>query len=280
MSTTPAAADAGFAGAVDNLYSSFSDVPFRRDMPRCGHCVSQDDVEALEPAAHQLPPHVVGRFVTKAVTTWGTTDDLRRVAPRALHLAADNALPVNRSVVLQKLTSADWSTWPAHQVEAVCRFLLAEWERVLDSPPRPGRTAHRWIRQTATATADLGPFLRSWQRRLAADPGPAAVHLAVLLVGSELRPDFPTTVVDLFTPPAPGRHTVAGDVQDRGVDPTIAAQADQLSDWLASPATEADLARAASALDHTTDARRLALAVDRVRRFRLARSRPTEPAHR
>ena len=273
MTISTSSSGIAYDDALEALYSSFSDVSYRPDMPRCGHCVSDDDVASLAGDVTNLDPGLVARFVTKSGTTWGEPEDLRRMAPRALHLAADQALPVNRSVVLHKLASAQWAAWPDHQVDAVCRFLLAEWGRMLDSPPRPGHTAHRWIRQTAGTMADLSPFLQSWQRRLVEAPGPAAVHLSVLLVNSELRPDLPATVADLFDGgSADPRHSgPAG--QGRPGPQTTAGLADQLGSWLASPSTEAHLARAASALEHTADARRLSLAVDRLGRFRAARSR-------
>lgn len=265
MSTTSASSGIGYPDAVEFLYSSFADVAHRPEMPRCEHCVSEADVSSLGAEVRSLDAALVARFVTKAGTTWGHAEDLRRVAPRALHLASEHALPVNRSVVLHKLASADWAGWPAHQVDALCRFLIAEWDRILDSPPRPAHAAHRWIRQTASATADLTPFLQAWQRRLADAPGTPAVHLSVLLVNSELRPDLPESVTALFDP-RPGDPK-------RSPAPTKAGLATQLASWLDTPSTEANLARAASALAHTADARRLSLAVDRLRRFRTARSR-------
>lgn len=283
MSITTSPTGVTFDHAVDQLYRSFDDVGFRPDMPRCPHCVTNHDVDRLGARVRDLDPVLVARFVTKAGTTWGESDDLRRVAPRALHLAAEQRLPVNRAVLLHKLSSLDWAAWPAHQVDAVCRFLLAEWERLLVSTPRPGHSAHRWLRQTAPAMADLAPFLDTWQRNLAGDPGPAAVHLAVLLVNSELRPDFPATVANLFEPPAGAVTTTADQAAATDQLGTIDLREgrtgqrrslpDQFGSWLAEPATEANLSRAATALDHTTDARRLKLAVDRLRRYRAARTR-------
>lgn len=278
---------AGFASATAALYRAFDDVGFRAAMPHCGHCVSAVDVAALDAPVQHLDAALVARFVTKAGTTWGASDDLRRVAPRALHLAAEHRLAVNRSVVLDQLARADWARWPAHQVDAVCRFLLAEWDRLLLSPPRAGHSAHRWLRQTATVIADLGPFLTSWHRVLASDPDTAAVHLAVLLVNSELRPDFPTSIIDLFDPPASGAggdaatHSGSDVVHLPGVgadatdDDARGALADQLGSWLAAPATEAHLHRAEAELRHTADARRLTLALERLRRYRSARARAT-----
>lgn len=267
--------DQTFSTAVDHLYGSFDDVSFRADMPRCTHCVSPTDVARLGTEVRHLDPALVARFVMKAGTTWGRSDDFRRVAPRALHLAAEKQLPINRGLVLHKLAATSWAGWPSHQVDAVCRFLLAEWDRLLLVSPRPGTSAHRWLGQTASATTEIGPFLDTWGRTLSRRPGPASVHLAVLLVNSELRPDFPSTVADLFDLPAdltataqtaPDRSGLRGGYRSSDLVDTFGA-------WLAAGSTEANLVRAASALTHTPDARRLTLAVDRLRRFRVARDR-------
>lgn len=268
-----------FQHAADLLYRSFEDVAFRPDMARCAHCVDDGDVRRLGTDVRHLDRDLVARFVTKSGTTWGDADDLRRIAPRALHLAAEADLPVSRGIVLAKMAAARWVGWEPHQVEAVRHFLLAEWERLLLSPPRQGHVAHRWLRETATAADDLGPFLEAWQRELAAEPGPAAVHLAVLLVNSELRPDFPDTIADLFAPPVVTTARVGGAVRADGTAEvggparSSPATSHQFGAWLAAAATETDLTRAATALDHTADARRLALAVERLRRYRTARAR-------
>jgi hypothetical protein len=256
--TRPPAADpprpTTFDAAAASLYDAFGTVAHRPDMPHCRHCVTDADIALLAGPVRELAPVVVARFVGKAGTTWGDGHDLRRVAPRALHLAADHQLPFSRGVLLEKLAAAGWSSWPPAEVNAVCHFLLADWQRLLASPPRAGHAAHRWLRQTATVVFDLDPFLQGWSQALSAPPGPAAVHLAVVLVQSDLRPDFPASITALFD---------------------TADAADRFGVWLAEPTTLDHLRRAADALAATADARRLALAVDRLTRYRAARARLT-----
>lgn len=247
-----AAAAVQFSAATTALYAAFGDVAHRPDMVRCRHCVTPSDVSALAADVSSLSPEVVSRFVAKVGTTWGDGRDLLRIAPRALHLAADHQLGVNRSVLLDKLAAAGWSKWTPGQVDAVCRFLLAEWGRLLASNPRSGHSAHHWLRQTAAAIGDLDPFLDRWAQALAGSPGPPALHLAVVLVQSDLRPDFPASVSALF-------HD--------------ARSADQFATWLDTDSPAQHLNRAAQALGDTSDARRLSLAVDRLSRFRAARTR-------
>lgn len=262
MSDTPAAPHDEFESARDRLYREFASVDFDPHMERCAHCVSPADVAALGGEVRTLDPAIVARFVAKAGTTWGGPDDLRRVAPRALSLSADAALPIHRSVLLDKLVTTGWSAWPAPQVDAVCRFLLAEWTRLLSSPPRAGHAAHQWLRQTARATADIGPFLARWQAAMDAQVAAprrrsATVHLAVLLVKSDFRPDFPGSIALLFD------HDRVG----------TGGPSDQLAAWLTSTVTGSQLSHAAAALAGTSDSRRVDLAVERLRRYHAAVAR-------
>ena len=257
-----------FAEARSLLYRAFADVEFDPAMAHCRHCVSPEDLIALGSPVATLDAGVVARFVTKSGTTWGTSTDLRRVVPRALDLSAQAELPIHRSVFLEKLTNAGWASWPAPQVDAVCRFLLAEWSRLLSSTPRPGHAAHGWLRQTAGSVADLEPFLTAWQAAMwsqapASGRRAATVHLAVLLVNSEFRPDFPESVALLFDDEPSGRSTNAGTV----------APAAQLERWLLSTATESQLTHAAEDFATTSDSRRVQLAADRLRRYHAAAAR-------
>lgn len=247
-----------FHSARRDLFEAFDAEPFDAAMRRCGHCVSDDEVAALGAPVAAIDPELLGRFVVKAGTTWGGPHDLRRVAPRALMLAADGRLPVSRGLLWEKLGWAGWPTWPADQATAVHRFLLAEWTRLLGATPRPAHSAHGWLRQVACATGDLTPFLAAWNESIspiakAPRRRAAILHLTALLVDSELRPDFPGTVA-----------TVLGD------DP---GAAEQLTGWLTGADTERELRRAAEALAHTRDARRVEVAAERLRRFHAATHR-------
>jgi hypothetical protein len=247
--------------AADRLHRAFADVAFDPAMVRGAGSVSDHELAALGGPVAELAPELVTRFVLKAGTSWGGPDDLRRVVPRALVLAADHALAVDRRVLWSKLHRAGWPQWPEHQVDAVHAFLRAEWERLLRSDPRPAHTAHRWLRDATAAVDDLLPFLDDWHDALGPlTPPPhhraAACHLVSLLVDSPLRPDHPGTIVE---------------VVGSAADPSAAAQ---LTAWLAGPGTAHELRRAADALAGTRDARRVALAVDRLARFTAAVDRP------
>lgn len=244
---------AAFAAAGHELLAAFEPIEFDPAMVHSPGNVSSDDVAALGLPVASLPADLVGRFVIRAGTSWGAPDDLRRVAPRALLLAADNALTVDRTILWEKLRWAGWPAWPEPQVQAVLGFLEAEWARLIRSPARPAHIAHRWLGVTALATRDLSAYLVDWHEALGPLTPPAhhhaaASHLVALLIDSPLRPDLPQTITDVI--PA-----------DAG------PAANQLTAWLTGPGTTHQLRRAASDLADTRDARRLALAIERLRRF-------------
>ena len=197
----------------------------------------------------------MSRFLAKAGTTWGDGRDIQRIAPRALVLAADNCLLVSRGLLWDKLRWAGWPDWPVAEVDAIHRFLLAEWGRLLRSPPRPAHAAHRWLAGVAAATPDLGSYLSGWHDALGpltrpAHQAAAVDHVVDLLSSSALRPDRPDTMADVF--------------------PAQPDAADQVRQWLAGPATLHELERATAAAQGGPMVRRWSVALERLRRFRAA----------
>ncbi|WP_421120624.1 hypothetical protein ACE2AJ_04745 [Aquihabitans daechungensis] len=241
--------------AAAQLYAAFAPLPLALRVPHCPHCVSDADVAALQARPSTLSPELVSRFVRKTGTTWGGTNELRRVTPRILTLAADHRLNVSRSLVWQKLRAARWTDWPDAEVDAIGRFVLAEFTRLLRVPPRPAHVAHRWLAQVSTGIDDLSGFLTVWHDSMGPLPDPsiqvtAVGHLVELLTSSPLRPDLPATLIDVFPQ-----------------NPRVASQ---VSGFLMGPGTDLDLRRAASDLSATPSARRINVAVERLRRFRAA----------
>lgn len=241
--------------AAAQLYAAFSSIAPSAAVQHCPHCVSEADLVALRAPVSTIDPQVVSRFVRKAGTTWGDRDDLRRVTPRVLTLAADHRLNVSRSLVWQQLRAAGWQDWTQPQTDAIGRFLLAEFTRLLRVPPRPAHVAHRWLAQVSTGIDDLSGFLTVWHDSMGPLPDPsiqvtAVGHLVELLTSSPLRPDLPATMADVF--------------------PHNPAVARQVTDFLVGPGTDLDLRRAASEQAGTPSARRVNVAVERLRRFRAA----------
>lgn len=248
--------------AAERLYAAFDAVPFDPAMDRNPGSVTDADMASIAGPVAELPPTTVARFVVKAGTTWGGPDDLRRIAPRALELAADQQLPIDRGLLWAKLRWAGWTDWPTYQTTTVREFLRCEWARLLRSDPRPTHIAHRWLRYAADGLDDLTPYLDEWHVALDPDaPAPhhraATGHLVVLLVNSPMRPDLPETVRDVF----PAHPEAAG----------------QLARWLVEPTTSERLGAARDALAETADARRVGVAVERLFRFNAAVGRRGGP---
>ena len=246
--------------AAAQLYAAFPSRPASSRVPHCAHCVSEADVAALHARPSTLSPELVSRFVRKAGTTWGGAAELRRVTPRILTLAADHRLNVSRSLVWQKMRAAEWTSWPQTETDAIGRFLLAEFTRLLRVPPRPAHVAHRWLSQVSAGIDDLSGFLTVWHDSMGPLPDPsvqvtAVGHLVELLTSSPLRPDLPASMADVFPE-----------------NPTVAPQ---LTDFLIGPGTDLDLRRAASEQAGGPSARRINVAVERLRRFRAAAGGPT-----
>ncbi|MCB0962188.1 MAG: hypothetical protein KDA98_02620 [Acidimicrobiales bacterium] len=256
----PSAGGRALDSAAEALWAAFEGVARPRAIVHCPHCVTTAECDALTGPVATLDPALVARFVRKAGTTWGDADDLRRIAPRALVLAAEHRLPISRRVLWDKLRWAGWTTWPTEQTDAIGRFLLAEFGRLLAQPPRPASVAHRWLDEVSAGIDDLSGFWTVWHDTMGPLPDPAVQHAAVdhlveLLTSSALRPDLPATV---------------GDVLRR---PVAAAQ---LTEFLVGPGTDHELRRAAGEAAGTRSSRRLGVAVERLRRFRAAVERGAE----
>jgi hypothetical protein len=251
----PGSATASLAPAADALFAAFGHLPVPEAVVHCPHCVSTEELAELCGPVAAISPATMSRFLRKVGTTWGGPADLQRVAPRALVLAADHRLDVSRALLWQKLRWAGWSTWPGPLRDAVARFELAEFSRLLHNPPRPAHAAHRWLAQVTVGIDDATGFFDVWLDAIGPLPEQpaahvAAAHLVELLTSSPLRPDLPATVDDVL--------------------PANAGAAAQLRDFLAGPGTDVDLRRVAKELAGTRSSRRVNVAVERLRRFRAA----------
>ena len=158
--------------AAQRMYTAFESVPFDPAMFRDPATVTDDDLASIAGPVTDLEPAAVARFVLKAGTTWGRPDDLRRLAPRALELAADQRLPIDRGLLGAKLRWAGWTSWPTYQTATVREFLRCEWARLVRSDPRPTHVAHRWLRYAADGQVDLAPYLAEWHTALDPDTPP------------------------------------------------------------------------------------------------------------
>src|SRR3954447_673098 len=115
----------GLGAAVDSartqLYRTFAEVPAPPRMDGCPHCIEPGaERRLLDGPLAGLPPGTLARYAAKALTTWGTVDDLRPVLPRLLDCAATDAAEFpDVEIVLGKLALAGWRRWEDAEVSAV-----------------------------------------------------------------------------------------------------------------------------------------------------------------
>jgi hypothetical protein len=245
--------EAGVEGAIEALYDVFALYTYRASMPACAHCVSDEDLLALgSRPLRRLPAPLLGRYAIKAVSTWGEVSDLKWLLPRLAQLLARGQLPVPAGTLTAKLTRADWHAWPTVERSAVRDFLCEWWLEGLCSAPDSGVVVTSRLAAIASAEPDLASYLVGWQDALAGDGTrrfTAVHHLLELVCNSRFRPDLPASLATLFWEPA---------------GPAAA----QTSAWLTSPDLAGELDRALYDFAATPDARRLAVAAARLRRYR------------
>lgn len=162
----------------------------------------------------------LGRYAFKALTTWGSEDDLRHFLPRILELVARDELGVDAQIVLGKLAYGEWERWPEAERAAIEALLAAWLESVLST--RSGALAVV-LSSILRTGAELGPLLAKIE--LAAARSPAARARLLELV-AELA-------------------------SSRTLDPwTSAESSDAITRWLADPERGDLIERAIAALVH------------------------------
>lgn len=251
----PASGPADLTGAVERLYAAFAAYGYRPSMPACAHCVSDEDLLALgRHPLRRLPAALLGRYTIKAVSTWGEVGDFKWLVPRVAELLAAGLLPVPADALTTKLTRAGWQEWPTAERAAMSAFLQAWWQQGLDRDPAIAPVVTGRLPAVAAAEPDLTHYLTAWQAQLAGDgPGrlTALAHLLELVCSSRFQPDRPATLATLFWEPA---------------GPAAA----QTSAWLTSPELADEVDRALYDLATAPEARPLAIAAARLRRYRAA----------
>ena len=113
---------------IENLYQVFAKYRLRPDIEACPCCVTESDKERLQKKKlKELTVDDLGKYVFKAVTTWGQEYDFKHFLPRILELLNDFGSV--RYMVFIKLHSLEWQTWPAQEKDAIVAYL----ESILES---------------------------------------------------------------------------------------------------------------------------------------------------
>ena len=115
--------------ATQNLYSVFSRYARPQKIAGCPCCVTDRHRAALHAKLlNDLEDGDLSYYVFKAMTTFGNREDFKYFLPRILELSASDELSVDTSVLLGKLDTGNWLTWPKDEQVAVTHFLSAWWK--------------------------------------------------------------------------------------------------------------------------------------------------------
>ncbi len=149
--------------AVHALYEAFKKYNTRHHPEGCPCCVGDDDKRRLfSRPLKELTSDDLERFARKALTTWGTVEDLKHFLPRLLDLVPTDDCPsFDREVLLGKLRLAGWRTWPENERKAIESFLAAVWWNCLTS-----EAGWVWLDELlcglGNAVDDVSPYLKIW----------------------------------------------------------------------------------------------------------------------
>jgi hypothetical protein len=163
------------SAAIEGLYQAFASYPLPEHMPGCPCCHSVDADRPLHSRPlRKLTEEDLDDYARSALLTWGDLDQFRHFLPRIFELAVigDELSFVDRPIVFEKLSYAEWRYWPEAEQKAVKDFLMAVWRAVIEDPPEeivprkryyPCNTAEEWLCALAHA-GDLSPYLDEWLR--------------------------------------------------------------------------------------------------------------------
>jgi len=165
--------------AVAHLYSVFGRYHVET-LTGCPHCTSDEHGRILAATPlDKLRSEQLERYAFKAMTTWGSVRDFKHFLPRILELTSLSDSPgwPDIEIVFSKLDDGRWHTWPAAEIEAIRRYLLAIWNDLLGMYPHH-LEAESVLCAIGRAEANLRPYLEVWERSSSRS---ALLHLADFL---------------------------------------------------------------------------------------------------
>lgn len=212
--------------ALDRAYLAFAGHRVGPVMALRRRDVSSAEVGALGAPVRAVTAEAIDRWLPHAVTTWGTSADMRALLPRVLELFARGRLEIAPEALFSRIRRSEPSTWSMEEQAAVDDVVAAVWLASLSSwPARIGHPAWRLLVAAAELGGELSAFLDDWLLVLGADApehSPALRHLRALdakVSGLEQRGG---SIRDLFWTPND-------------------AEAARLETWLQSPLTRSRL---------------------------------------
>ncbi len=149
--------------SIRKLYRVFKSYRVLRHPEGCPCCVSKADKRRLfSKPLEELTADDLSRFAWKALTTWGTVEDLKHFLPRLVELiAADDRPSWDLEILFGKLRLAEWEAWPEGERQALGEFLNAIWFHCLSL-----ESGSDWLDELlcglGRAANDLSPYLKLW----------------------------------------------------------------------------------------------------------------------
>jgi hypothetical protein len=111
---------------ISRLYKIFANYTGNRNMvgsPNYGDSIIEWNKELFSKPLNDLDEDDLSRFTGKAITTWGTKDDLKHFLPRILELTAEYRSPYEIWITFQKLNLANWIEWESIEKVAILEYL-------------------------------------------------------------------------------------------------------------------------------------------------------------
>ena len=212
--------------ALERVYAAFANHTLGEAMAVWRPDVTETDVAALSRPVRTVTPEAIDRWLPRAVTTWGTAEDLRALIPRTLELFASGRLTSSPEILFTKLRVAGVHTWTVEEQAAVEDLITAVWlAGLVTHPSATGHPAWRLLVGLAELGDELSPFLDDWLLMLgsaAPERATARRHLQDLVAAVARQEAVGAGVAGLFWTPRP-------------------AEVARLETWLASPFTTSQL---------------------------------------
>jgi hypothetical protein len=123
----PLGEDPAVQAAVKRLYVAFSHYPRPWRMHYCDCCVTDAEVEPLlATPLRELSADDLGRYPSKALSTWGDDRHYRYFLPRIVELSVDDLwLYPGIWGVCGTLAYAGWRSWPPDEQRAIEQLVHA-----------------------------------------------------------------------------------------------------------------------------------------------------------